>query len=814
MRLLSKVAVGMLLYGAAPIGAQCPDGTPPPCVQVKRVAAAPKPLPPAIDRSRRFILLPFRNVTQGAPQAWLVTGAPLMLGDVLSRFRELTVVPEARLTAARRRLSIAVEAEPDANQLRRLADETDGWTAITGGVIAAGGKVRLSAQAMDIATAKELVRAEVELTPDADPREAFNRLGVKLLEAAGIKVAAADSLALPTNSLAAYQAYVRGIELTQRSAFVRAQAALTEAVLLDSTFALAWARLAEAAMGWNAQVIVDPRGSTIRALAQASRFASRLPLRQALLIRSLQSFFSGQTTRARALADSLVRTDIDDLDAAEFLAVMEMIDPMVDTTRTPVRLKASLNKAITLARGVLERDPGRRYMYSIPVYAYGIAGGVWWAQLGGVARETGSFATMFGMSSAGTFVPVLGPDSLSSLPMREFARLPAADTTAARKRGLEAAQLWVDRWIAAGPSDAEAHLWASRLADLRGDPPSAMRELETAESLGIESSMESIPGRRIRLHVRLGEYVRAGELADSLLSARVLGRRPIVPVIDRGRRYAIAALFLTKRFASAGALAESIVGEGSPPCVTLANDLYPGNQASLDISIIRAVMDTVVSNFGKLSQVASLARCAEEYATNISFDSASWARASAGRAMLRTADSLYAAGNSAHAYRAARGAWRADSASLATANQRSWFVQRSRQLAIGSQFVLDSAIIAGDSVVFAFRRSRVDPLWIDSPGLATAWGIQARVPAAFGKDSLQFLAQFEYTAAPRDSGRAGDVAELVSAASSKRAFILPPTSLVQPGPAGLVATATGFNAGVQCPCAAALQRLRHPLAYG
>ena len=79
---------------AVPVGAQCPGGTPAPCAPSRR------PPPPPEVRARHLMLLPFRNVTRTPANDWLVSGAPLMLGQAFGQFTDLMVVPDARLTAA------------------------------------------------------------------------------------------------------------------------------------------------------------------------------------------------------------------------------------------------------------------------------------------------------------------------------------------------------------------------------------------------------------------------------------------------------------------------------------------------------------------------------------------------------------------------------------------------------------------------------------------------------------------------------------------------------------------------------------------
>ena len=60
-------ALAVLLFVARQAVAQCPDGTAPPCAASRRVAVA-RAVPSPEARARRFILLPFRNVTRLAAQ--------------------------------------------------------------------------------------------------------------------------------------------------------------------------------------------------------------------------------------------------------------------------------------------------------------------------------------------------------------------------------------------------------------------------------------------------------------------------------------------------------------------------------------------------------------------------------------------------------------------------------------------------------------------------------------------------------------------------------------------------------------------------
>src|SRR5438067_2466587 len=163
---MHRVWIVAFVFAAHAISAQCPNGSPPPC-------ATRRAPPPPNARARHFLLLAFKNVTRKPEQDWLVNGSPLMLGQILGQLRDIDVVPEEALSAARHKFGITTGATEDASQLRMLAEETGGWTAVTGNVFATASGLRITAQAMDVPTSRVLVRAETEIPIDADPREAF-----------------------------------------------------------------------------------------------------------------------------------------------------------------------------------------------------------------------------------------------------------------------------------------------------------------------------------------------------------------------------------------------------------------------------------------------------------------------------------------------------------------------------------------------------------------------------------------------------------------------------------------------------------------
>lgn len=590
--------------------AQCPNGSPPPCVQVRATIQVPS----AEARMRRFLLLPFRNVTRTEQQEWLVTGAPLIIAEALGQFQDLTVIPEEVTAAARRRLRLSPDGVPDAAQLRQLAEETGGWTAVTGNLYASAGRTRVTIQAMDVPTSRVIARAETAVGADEDVRGAFRTLSLKLLEPAGVRAASQEGIAFATTSLDAYRAYARGHAAYHRSRYREAHAAFNEAIRLDSGFALAWAGLA--ANGANIEgleALINPFSSSYRAVEMAARLADRMPPRQARFIRGIQALFRGEIMLSRRLIDSLAATDPNDLDAHLWLASSELMTPLLDTTGAELRPIGSWNRVIAVARHILDRDPGRRNTYLLPAFAHAIAGGLWWGDTWGKRRESGTLAMMLITKPDGRFVPVLR-DTFEFVTRAKFDSLPASERTRLRVRAAQAGMTYVERWIAAGPDDAEARLWASRLAELSGEPARALRELEIADSLGVQSGLENIAGRRLMLLVQAQRYADAGRFADSLLATRQLAQRPFLRFLDRRRQSAVAAFLLSRQWESASRLAEIMgsAGPNLPSCSSLRSEITDLGPESLPHSVLQAVADTVARHFSDVSASAGLSPCAEE----------------------------------------------------------------------------------------------------------------------------------------------------------------------------------------------------------
>lgn len=427
-------------------------------------------------------------------------------------------MPSRQLLAALRRLGLAAGQAMDEEQVRRLAAETGGWTVVDGDVLAVGNRVRIRAQAHDAATGKTLVAITEEVQSDAETFTAYERLATRLLEPAGLR-AGPELPQATTQSLEAYQAYLRGIAHDDRSEFEQARAAFLEATRLDSTFGQAWARAAETSL-MTFELLTDPDYPGRRYAARAAALGSRLPERDRRLVEVLDAFYGGQFGAARAILETMVAADSADLDALKWLAHLEAWDFILDPqTRLP---RGSLNRAARLAKRGLMLDPTRHRLYPILLFSYAIPAGIWGGMVPGFGQERESARATFQRFPDRAFV-ALARDTIELVAVEVFQGLPADSVREARRRAVETARAWVERWLAAGPREAEAHLWASRLEDLGGRYEAALAAVERARSLGVESGWDDVTARRMTLLGKLGRYDEALRMADSLMDAGYFG---------------------------------------------------------------------------------------------------------------------------------------------------------------------------------------------------------------------------------------------------------------------------------------------------
>jgi tetratricopeptide (TPR) repeat protein len=570
-------------------------------------------------------VLPFRNLSRAPEHEWLVEGSTTMLADALARWREISVVRDDLLYPALQRHALVPGTVMEPARVRRVAEETGGWTAVTGEVVATGGRLRVSARAYDVVTGRDLVRAAQEVPGGGDVREAFERIGTALLRVAGSDTSGVELGATTTRSLDAYRAYLRGLGHNNRAQYRRARDAFLEAVSLDSTFAQAYYQLAYAALFYSPMAVFDSQSPLHGYIERAVALAERLPPRQRDVVLAVGAMLRGRFGAAHQLLGPLVAQDSNDVDAVGWLSFLHYIDPILVTdAQGQQRRRGSINTHLALAKRVLELNPARHDAY-LPLFTtYAVAAGDLPGMVASFQREAADLASLFTAVPARLDVPLLLGDSITLVPADSVESWPAELVANARRRALEVTRAWVSRWLAVGPTEGEAHRAEAKVSELSGDYALALTQLARAESLGVEFLGGGIGFWRIALLGKLGRLDEAARVTDSLFSSRRFDRIFAIPTDQfEGVTWAFNLFLMRGEFARAESTAAwvgaglsriGIGGVGGGLTDALAARLLSGAgmghlfQIRLPPAFRATVLDSVYARRDRLAPDSRLAR--------------------------------------------------------------------------------------------------------------------------------------------------------------------------------------------------------------
>lgn len=253
--------------------------------------------PPA----RGLLVLPFDVPAGQADLAWLREGAVNMLTLSLSQWRDLEVTDYERTldVLAERQLS---DLRVSLSQAQDLAAAVHAGAFVLGQISPVGDSLVVVAR--HYAGRQSTPRtAQVTLARGDDPRRAFDQLATSLLDLPSGATPVSLTAATTTN-LAAYRRYLDGLRALNRWELLRADSAFSDAVALDSTFALAWYKRG-ITRGWNGLTDSTPSSAEI-----AVRYAARLPPRDRHLVEAHRWLWTALTGREQSQKDSDFRAAI------------------------------------------------------------------------------------------------------------------------------------------------------------------------------------------------------------------------------------------------------------------------------------------------------------------------------------------------------------------------------------------------------------------------------------------------------------------------------------------------------------------------
>jgi tetratricopeptide (TPR) repeat protein/TolB-like protein len=322
--------------------------------------------------AERIAVLPF-HATGSAEVRELGIGMVDLLSAALSDVGPIRTVASRTILArvGEHGTTLSLEAA------RAAARDVGAGSMLTGSITSFAGQAQLRAELRAVATGEVMASAEVR-GPESDVMALTDRLAVSLLKElwrARSPMPSIRTAGLTTDVPAALRAWLRGEQHLRALRFDSAMSYFHSAVAADSTFSLAWARLAETT-GWGEgadERLVAQREFVERALASASR----LPDRERSLLRGYSLRLQGSFDAFDSLQAYVTRYPDDPMgwyqlgDArfhAQYLGRFEsaeVIEPFLKSTQLDPTFGAGLIHVLDLG---LARDDRELFDRTLPLF--------------------------------------------------------------------------------------------------------------------------------------------------------------------------------------------------------------------------------------------------------------------------------------------------------------------------------------------------------------------------------------------------------------------------------------------------------------
>ncbi|HEU4697759.1 MAG TPA: protein kinase [Gemmatimonadales bacterium] len=458
-------------------------------------------VPPGVNPRHSILVLPFTNVREDARVEWLRDASVSMLGLNLSQWNDLTVVDHARLHDLFAKHDLKVGDDVGLDMARRLARDAGVWTIVVGEYTQAGDSLHLVARLYDVATGARIETAQVDGAPGDDVRPLFDQLAARLLDLSGAPTGTASNLAQATTAnLEAFRAYLAGMEHLNRWDLVSAERSFRQATTMDSTFGLAYYKLA-LARGW---LVGLPDSLSDHAMVRAAANSTRLPLHERTVIRAYDAFIRQQYADARALYQQLLARDSTDVDAWYGLGEAWFHDGTNKQNEI-----AHWSQALRAFRRTLALDPEYALAYDHVNMMYTMT-----------ARP-------------GAPVALVAADSFArALDTAGRPRLEPAVRTAAARRASAAAVALARGWVSAQPTTARAHAALVDAYVAAGDYDGALAEVGRFRQVAPARAEHPFVEARIRFAAgQVDEAARTLRAALDTVGAQDFGTTDETPTV-------------------------------------------------------------------------------------------------------------------------------------------------------------------------------------------------------------------------------------------------------------------------------------------
>lgn len=254
----------------------------------------PKPASIVVSGAETIAVMPF--TTSGAAAAGLGEGmVDLLSGNFDGVGGIHTIEPRAVLREWRHRVK---DGEGDHEDALAVGRSVKAASVLTGSVITTGNTARLTAELFDL-QGKSLARAQLDGSADSI-LALTDGLTLRLLQdiwRSKEPMPSANTSGIVSSSVVAIRAYLQGEWFHRRGQWDSAQMAFESAVAADSTFALAWYRLANT-LGWTGNYLSGP---AMKASANAVKYSTTLSPRLRTILAAYSLFQQGDPSAADSM---------------------------------------------------------------------------------------------------------------------------------------------------------------------------------------------------------------------------------------------------------------------------------------------------------------------------------------------------------------------------------------------------------------------------------------------------------------------------------------------------------------------------------
>lgn len=441
--------------------------------------------PRGVNPRHSMLILPFQNLNGDRSTEWLREGSVNMLSLNMSQWNDLNVVDHERLHDLLSHHKVAIDDQIGLEMARTLARDAGVWTVVLGDYTLAGDSLHLAARVYDVSTGERINVVRVDGGGQGDVRPLFDDLAARLLDLSGAPgEVRADLAKLTTTSLEAYRAYLRGIDLLNQWELPFAETELRRAVMEDSTFGLAYYKLAMT-RGW---MIGQNDSGGFRAIQQATRFSDRLPQHERAVINAYRSFIEGDYVSSQGLYRTLIKRDANDADAWYGLG-----DALFHDT-SMVNMSVNRTGSLRAFRRALDLDPSYSLAYE---------------HIMNMLTEAASEHPFFALVSPDSFAQAV---SFSGRPLMDSSQVRVA-VRLARTAAVGAGR----GWVASQPEAIRAHTNLIEAYYASRDYPAALGELQRVRSTPAGASRPDLVFIEGRIRFASGDFEGAAQIFRTAL---------------------------------------------------------------------------------------------------------------------------------------------------------------------------------------------------------------------------------------------------------------------------------------------------------